>query len=433
MPRPHPKGKQPSVEPAEPAEYEEDVGEGASGEIGGELVPTKTIKQPSIPEFSAEQVHRINSMQVQMTTMMDAKIDMQDRRFAAKLDEQSRSIMAAIQRMQQLFSTAENTEKSQPNPPATQPSSQPATPATSEDKRWRHDDVGDFHGPPDDVFAFTDRLTSIAASKGPKVVQANIVTVLKDVAYDWYHYELTNVVKWALSSADSINPWCNALIERFRPTHEELMSQLESTRYTRKDAANKKDATAYIQSLLRIGKGLDWSQSDTLMTAFHHFEPGLQRDLDPPIELTQFIRQVQIRQAAWFQIYVGYGAKSQVQQQRTQSYSPAKSPQYQQPPYRPSAYPPRPYPTQSSQQRQITDKPYEPAPRPRVYYAEQEEDDYIYDAPSDAWVAIPEHGPGHTPRRWGNTHDVGGNEAMANWTAAGDDHRCTHEGCTHYH
>ena len=109
------------------------------------------------------------------------------------------------------------------------------------------------------MFAFTDRIASIAELKGSKLIQTNLVTVLKGVAFNWYHYELTNVVKWALNTSDSINPWCQALIERFRPTQSELLSQLELTRYTRKDAVNKKDATAYIQDLMRISKGLDWN------------------------------------------------------------------------------------------------------------------------------------------------------------------------------
>ena len=57
----------------------------------------------------------------------------------------------------------------------------------------------------------------------------------------------------------------------------------------------------------------------------------------------------------------------------------------------------------------------------------------MYDAPSDAWIAVLEHGSGHTPRRWGNTYDNGGNEVMANWTADGDDHRCAQKCCTHYY
>ena len=356
MPREPGKGKQPSVEPAD---REEGIGEGSSGETSGELVPSTAIMHSSIPGFSAVQVHKINNMTNQMTVMMDAKIDIQNRRFEAKLEAQSQrfeasqsDLMAAIQQlqqsMQQSFPAAENTERLQQNAPVTQQHSPPATPQSiSDDKRWRPDEIGQFDGT-GDVYAFTDRIASIAELKGSKLIQTNLVTVLKGVAFNWYHYELTNVIKWALSTSDSINPWCQALIERFRPTQSDLLSQLESTRYTRKDAANRKDTTAYIQELMRISKGLNWNQSDGLMTAFHHFEPGLQRDLDPPIDLNQFIRQVQLRQSAWFQIYAGYGSK----QQRSPSYLPAKSPLQQ--PYRPS-YPPNrsSYPNQPNQSNQL--------------------------------------------------------------------------------
>ena len=432
MPREQTKGKQPSVEP------EEDIGEGSSGETSGELVPSTAIRHSSIPGFSAVQVHGVNSMINQMTTMMDVKIQAQSQRFEAQIEASQSSFLAAIQQMQQSMQqmqqsmqqmqqsfAAGNAENPQQNAPATQQHSQPVTPQPTDDKRWRPEEIGQYNGT-GDVYAFTDRIASIAELKGPKLIQTNLVTVLKGVAFNWYHYELTDVVKWALNTSESINPWCQALIERFRPTQSELISQLESTRYTRKDAANKRDATAYIQDLMRISKGLNWNQSDGLMTAFHHFDPSLQRDLDPPIDLNQFIRQVQLRQSAWFQIYAGYGS-SKPQPSRPSSFLPAKSPQQQS--YRPS------YPNQSNQLRQITDKSSNGPPR--VYWASQEEEedynDYTYDAPSDAWIAAPDHGPGHTPRRWGNTHDVGGSEAVANWTSAGEDHRCTHHGCTHYH
>ena len=400
----------------------------SSREASGEPVSASAIMDPSIPGFSAE---------------FEAKLEAQSQRFEAKLEAQSQrfearqlDLMTAIQQlqqqmqqMQQMQQSFPKAEKPQSNVPALEQYSQPATPQpTSENKRWCPEEIGQFDGSKDaDVYAFTDRLASIAELKGPKLIQINLVTVLKGVAFKWYHYELTDEVKWALNSNESINPWCQALIERFGPTLSDLISQLESTRYTRKDAANKKDATAYIQDLLRIGKGLKWSQSDALMAAFHRFDPALQLHLDPPIDLARFIRQVQSRQSAWFQIYAGYGS-SKSQPRRPPSFLPASSLQQQQ---RPQPYEPS-YPSQPSQQRQITNGP--PA-QPRAYWTEQEEDynDYIYDAPSDAWIAAPEHPPGHTPRRWGNTHDVGGSEAVANWASAGEDHRCAHQGCAHYH
>ena len=88
------------------------------------------------------------------------------------------------------------------------------------------------------------------------------------------------------------------------------MTQLKTYQYTRKDTTNKKDATVYIQDIMKITKGLKWNQQDDLITAFHHFESDLQRDLDPSdVGLTQFIRQVQLRQKVWYQIYATFELK----------------------------------------------------------------------------------------------------------------------------
>ena len=63
--------------------------------------------------------------------------------------------------------------------------------------------------------------------------------------------------------------------------------------YTRKDAAEKKDATAYIQDIMRISKGLNWAQKDGLITAFHH--------------LTESVKQSQLRQSAWYAVCSAFG------------------------------------------------------------------------------------------------------------------------------
>lgn len=354
----------------------------------------------------------------------------------AKLDQLIGMVTSLTTRVQAL-ETSTTPPVGIPTPPAapqdTQPSqpSQPQASSTivpapqSDDKRWRPEEIGEFDGT-GDVYAFTDRMKNVAFNKGAKLVVTNISTLLKEKAFNWYQYELPEVTKWALNSSLILDPWCQALIERFRPSHSDLMTQLEACHYTRKDAANKKDATVYIQDVMRITKGLNWKQEDSLMTAFHHFEPGLQRDLDPPTNggLTQFIKQVQLRQEAWHQVYSTFGQKprppdsvqSRQQQPQQQSYRPPPRPSYPPRPSQQQAYPPRPQ---------------------QAYWAEEEEDDWVYDAPADTYhvaSAYPAtHGPGHTPRRYGNTHDGGGTEAHVHWTNAGEDHRCNHEGCTHYH
>ena len=375
---------------------------------------TKSQKQPQDTEQSDAHPTSDNTMLAQMMEMM--------KNITTRLEAlETRSPNPAP--AYPIVSSAPDTSASHaPQPQSTQ------SITGQEDKRWRPEEIGYFDGT-GDVYAFVDRLSSIATNKGVKLIQTNLVTLFKDTAFNWYHYELSDVTKWALNTNALLDPWCQALIERFGPSHSKLMTQLEACQYTRKDAANKKDVTVYIQNIIRITKGLKWNQQDGFMTAFHHFESGLQRDLDPSdAGLTQFIRQVQLRQEAWYQVYATFGLKPR---------PPDLQPRGQQPqPYRPPARPPQqsypPRPPQQSYPPKPPQQPYPPKPQ-QAYWAEEEED-WTYDPPTDSYHATPtNHPPGHTPRRYGNTHDDGGNGAMVHWTSAGEDHRCSHEGCTHYH
>ena len=158
------------------------------------------------------------------------------------------------------------------------------------------------------MIAFTDRLTSIATHKIVKLFQTNLVSVLQSTAFNWYQCEVADDTKWGYNSIKSIEPWCKALIERFGPLRSQLITQLEACQETRKDTTEKKEATAYIQDVMRITKGLEWKQEDGLMTAFYHLEAGLQRDLDPPnAGLIEIIKQVQLRQAAWHLVHSAFG------------------------------------------------------------------------------------------------------------------------------
>ncbi|KAF6236393.1 hypothetical protein HO173_005485 [Letharia columbiana] len=260
-----------------------------------------------------------------------------------------------------------------------------------------------------------EELQQANAENTAEKLSGNKATIVKNTA------QLSKIPPYMLST-----PWCTAILKRFGPRYIDLITQLEACHYTRKDAANKKDATSYVQEVLRITKGLDWNDhvKSGINTAFHHFESSLQQTLDPPSDLNSFIDQVQIRQQGWFQIYAGYGKPRPPDPypRPQQSYQPRPQQQQQ---YKPS------YPYRQSQP-QVQPQPQPQPARPQVYWGEEE--DYVYDAPADSYhMALTYHPAGHTPRRHGNTHDGSGNEAMVHWASAGDDHRCTHEGCTHYH
>ena len=130
---------------------------------------------------------------------------------------------------------------------------------------------------------------------------------------------------------------------------------------------------------MRFTKGLKWNQEDGLMTAFHHFEAGLQRDLESPGQgvLLKFIKQVQLRRSARYVVYSSFGKSrppdphppprsSQMRPQAYQQYrqQPPQQPHHDRPP-RPS-YPPNPKPTvycaDQGGDRQLPCLPHIPAP-----------------------------------------------------------------------
>jgi len=46
------------------------------------------------------------------------------------------------------------------------------------DTRFRPEEIGYFDGSPTKVKDFTERLTTIVSTKGPKVIQSNLVVLL---------------------------------------------------------------------------------------------------------------------------------------------------------------------------------------------------------------------------------------------------------------
>ena len=87
----------------------------------------------------------------------------------------------------ELRSRSSSPAPQQPSPSssnqATQSATQSITVQPVEDKRWRPEEIGSFDDT-GDVYAFTDRLASIAELKTPKLIQTNLVTLLKGTAFN---------------------------------------------------------------------------------------------------------------------------------------------------------------------------------------------------------------------------------------------------------
>ena len=371
------------------------------------------------------------------------------------------SINTKLESLQAKSKYATSTPPSSPSSVSSTSSGQEYTPTTNQpatlqyDEEWEPGLIGNFHGDGDDVHAFADRLSVVARIKGVKMMQFHLVTLLKDTALGWYYYELADETRSALNDSSSLDPWCQALIKRFTPSYTVLISQLHGCRYTREDAGNGKKAIDYIHEILRITKGLKWSRQDGLMLAYNHFEAQLRLHLNPTsCDLEQFIEQVRALQSTWYNMYASFGGLStlaeqtlhqqppsswQFPQQRT--YQPHPNPRQQQkfrfvgPPLPRSPFARSPIVRPPSDRPPFVAPPYDKSFTPG-YMTEEEEQECGYDPPTGSYPWTPSHHahpPRPTPRRNGNTHNNGDDEARRGWIMAGRDRRCHHEGCFHHH
>jgi hypothetical protein len=293
-----------------------------------------------------------------------------------------------------------------PTIPASAPASAPA-PSMDVQPRWRPEEIGEFDPTVRDVMEFTDRIRDIALLRGQRLVATNLVTLLTGQAKMWYNYELSSSSKLAMQQGP-IDQWINALVARFTPSKSETLQALEKQRYTRQDAANKRDPVDYLHQVLQLTKRLGYSEHEGLTMAYLRLDEALQVQFPPPHEMTgisNMVMLLNVKKGAWYQMYKNFGRPPHSEKS---SYSQ---------PIRSNYQPTRPSPRQVS---------YPAA----AHFAD---DGWDYDPVNDTYHAAvqPPHPPGHTPRNQGNTHD--GSSAYANWVNASADHRCSHTGCTHYH
>lgn len=101
-----------------------------------------------------------------------------------------------------------------------------------------------------DVFLFTERAKDVARINTK--VKENLQICLRGEAVQWYSGELSFLEKSLM--AQSIDGWCTALIDRFKPPMEEGIKLLNNVKYTMHDAANHREPREYGQARIRAAK-----------------------------------------------------------------------------------------------------------------------------------------------------------------------------------
>ena len=118
------------------------------------------------------------------------------------------------------------------------PPVEPATnaPIKAPPERFRADEIG-FFDDSGDPYLYAARLREVALAKeNPRYVLNNLSVLLTGQAFNWLMYELADGHRLLLTNQQSVEPFCEALIDRFAKQRSQLLEELRATRYTHQDA-----------------------------------------------------------------------------------------------------------------------------------------------------------------------------------------------------
>ncbi|KAI1430791.1 hypothetical protein GGR50DRAFT_698666 [Xylaria sp. CBS 124048] len=150
-----------------------------------------------------------------------------------------------------------------------------------------------------DVWAFTDRLTHLAAVHGDDKLKAVWTTCLQGTALSWHTTELTDLEKRALQGGD-ISLICETLQKRFKANHSDALHSLQRARFSLYDLAQGKPIRVFVQTIIRHAKACDFSVKNQLLAVFEAMDPEIQSQLTKPSDsstIGSFLAQIDERES----------------------------------------------------------------------------------------------------------------------------------------
>ncbi|KAK1963004.1 hypothetical protein LY78DRAFT_585581, partial [Colletotrichum sublineola] len=188
-----------------------------------------------------------------------------------------------------------------------------------------------------DIYAFTDRLNDLAASRGDAPVREVWTQCLQGSALVWYSQVLTAADRELYRGAP-MTAITAKLMERFKPHYGDAMRRWKQATFSIQDIHASKDPMIYVQTMLRDAKACGINDIEAQLRAVHEsFDGTIQSLIPPPDEYTTlegFLQEIRRHESTMRTI-----AREHAQSlpSRRQAYQPGP-PSYQQATYQPPTY-----------------------------------------------------------------------------------------------
>ena len=215
-----------------------------------------------------------------------------------------------------------------PPDPDAAPKAHPATNSLpkASTKRWNQANLGYFdphldraHGKGEivlvgkdvyyrNVVLFVQRLQSLVTFRGTALVKANIATLLRGSALEWYSSELSNFDCNALNNDPSVKSWVNTLSHCFKVPTSVVLGLLTNETYSLDDAQAQRSPAQYVCAIMRHGIRCNIVDiTNQLCFAYQGIAPKLRVFVSPPTESTKaadFICALKEKKKVWHKMMI---------------------------------------------------------------------------------------------------------------------------------
>jgi hypothetical protein len=131
-----------------------------------------------------------------------------------------------------------------------------------------------------DVHLFVERIKNVAKIKNAAQIRENLFTCLRELALQWYIFELFENIKNLLKYDNDVEYWEKKLLKRFKESVNVTMISLVKEKYIMNDVKRRKESKKYAEVILRAAKSTELiSEISQIFLIYNDIDVKFQRNI----------------------------------------------------------------------------------------------------------------------------------------------------------
>jgi hypothetical protein len=156
------------------------------------------------------------------------------------------------------------------------------------------------------VHLFLKRVKNVAKVKNSAQIRKNLFTCLRDLALQWYTFELFENIKDLFRYDNDVKYWKKKLLKRFKESVNKTMISFVKEKYIMKNVKRRRKSKEYAEVILRTAKSTKLiSKINQILLIYNEIDVKFQRDIfmsKANTKLNSFLTNLDDRKNVWWQL-----------------------------------------------------------------------------------------------------------------------------------